>query len=147
MEFSKIRICLFLVIIGITSIILKLSLVDFSLPIINDDLTFSLHAFSYLNGDPTLIAKKNPGWPIFLSIFYNLFDADKFLIYSNLTRLLSIVVSTLAIIPMYLLGRKFFDQKYSLVAASLLAFEPHINFRAGFGFADSLFINSLFYFK
>jgi len=41
---------------------------------------------------------------------------------------------------MYLLGRKFFDQKYSLVAASLLAFEPHINFRAGFGFADSLFI-------
>ena len=140
MEFSRAKIGFFLLCIGIISIVLKISLVNFSLPIINDDLQYALHSFSYMSGDNSLIAKKSPGWPLFLSFFYNFLNEDNFLAYSNLSRSLSIVVSTLAIIPMYLLARKFFNQKYSIVASTLLAFEPHINFRAGFGFADSLFL-------
>lgn len=55
-------------------------------------------------------------------------------------RIISIVTSTLAIVPMYLLSRKFFNEKYSLVAVCLLAFEPHINFRAGFGYTEALYV-------
>ena len=50
---------------------------------------------------------------------------------------------------MYILSRKFFNQKYSLVGASLLAFEPHLNYNAGFGLTEPLFIITIltsFYF-
>jgi len=45
--------------------------------------------------------------------------------------------------------RKFFDYKYSLVGASLFAFEPHLNYNAGFGFTEPIFIITIlssFYF-
>jgi hypothetical protein len=44
------------------------------------------------------------------------------------------------ILPMYILARKFFDQKYSLVAVILFAFEPHLNYIAGRGVSEPLFI-------
>ena len=140
MDFSKQKIILCLIAIGSISIILKLSLIDFSIPVSNNDQLFSLRAISYIYGDFEINPKQNPGWPLFLSIFYRLFDSNDFLVYSNITRITSILVSTLAIVPMYLLSRKFYDVKYSLVGASLLAFEPHINYRAGFGFTESLYI-------
>ena len=140
MTLSKSQIALYLALIGAISISLKLYLVDFTLPVINDDQFFALSAISYVNDEFALIAKKNPGWPLFVSFFYRLFESDNFLDYSNAIRMISIGTTTIAIIPMYLLSRKFFNEKYSLVGASLLAFEPHINFRAGFGFSEALFI-------
>ena len=50
---------------------------------------------------------------------------------------------------MYLVCRKFFDHKYSLVGASLFAFEPHLNYNAGAAFTEPLFIITIlssFYF-
>jgi len=50
---------------------------------------------------------------------------------------------------MYLLGRKFFDGRYSLLLASLFAFEPHLNYNSGLGLAEPFFILALigtFYF-
>jgi len=133
MNLSKRRIFTYLAIIGSISLILKLYLVDFSLPVIFNDFGFSLRAISYTYDGFAVSPQQNPGWPLFVSAFYRLLESDNFMDYSNVIRLLSIGISTLSIIPMYLLSRKFFDQKYSLVAASLLAFEPHINYRAGFG--------------
>jgi hypothetical protein len=137
---SKTKIFIGLILIGIISIILKLYFVDFSLPLINDGQFWSLQAISHLNGDFDILAKKNPGWSLFLSPFYALIDSSDFLVYSNVTRIVSILLSTLAILPMYLLSRKFFNEKYSLVAACLLAFEPHLIYWSGFGYAESLYI-------
>jgi len=39
---------------------------------------------------------------------------------------------------MYILARKFFNEKYSLVAASLFAFEPHLNRWSSLGFTEPL---------
>ena len=47
MNFSKQNIALCLITIGTISIILKISLVDFSLPVVNNDQLFSLRAISY----------------------------------------------------------------------------------------------------
>ena len=51
MNFSKQNIALCLLRIGTISIILKISLVDFSLPVVNNDQLFSLRAISYIYGD------------------------------------------------------------------------------------------------
>ena len=59
--------------------------------------------------------------------------------YSNTIRMISVGLATVTIIPVYLLGRKFFDQKYSVVVASLFAFEPHLNYNSGFGLSEPLF--------
>src|SRR3989344_9692213 len=66
-------------------------------------------------------------------------NSDNFLVYSNMIRILSISVGTISIPVVYCLGRKFFNEKYSLVVASLFAFEPHLNYNAGFGLSEPLF--------
>jgi len=48
MDFSKQKIILCLIAIGSISIILKLSLIDFSIPVSNNDQLFSLRAISYI---------------------------------------------------------------------------------------------------
>ena len=54
--------------------------------------------------------------------FFNLVDSNNFLDYANIARVLGLALSTITIIPMYLLSRKFFDVKYSLCATGLFAF-------------------------
>ena len=55
-------------------------------------------------------------------------------------RVLTITISTITIFPMYVLARKFFNEKYSVIAASLFAFEPHLNYNSGTAFSEPLLI-------
>lgn len=126
--------------IGLISFALKLYSVDFSLPIYTDDLSFALRAIAHNHGDFSAVPEQNPGWPLFISFFFHFLDSNHFIDYSNVVRILSMSITTFAILPMYLLGRKFFDEKYSLVVASLFAFEPHLNRWSTFGFSESLYI-------
>ena len=41
---------------------------------------------------------------------------------------------------MYLLARKFFDEKYSLCASSFFAFEPHLNHLSSTGYTEPIYI-------
>lgn len=139
MKISK-NIIIALLIIGIISFGFKLYLVDFSIPVQNDNFEYTLRGFAHSQGDFSQSPKKMSGWPIFLSPFFILIQSDNFLDYSNATQLISMTISTLTIIPMYCLGRKYFDRKYALVAASLFAIEPHLNYNASLGFAEPLYI-------
>ena len=89
------------------------------------------------------------GFKIYFVDFTIPVQNDNFLDYSNTLRLFGMSVSTLTIIPMYGLSRKFFDQKFSIVAASLFAFEPHLNYNSSFWFSEPLYIVTIilsFYF-
>ena len=136
----KKNIILFLIIIGIISLLFKLYTVDFSLPFRGDNLFYTLNALQYSQGDFFIPQKTNPGWPLFISSFLSLFNSDNFVDYSNLVRTLSLSIASFTILPMYLLARKFFDEKYSLIAVILFAFEPHLNYIAGRGVSEPLFI-------
>lgn len=140
---SKKKIALFLLLIGSISFLLKLSITDFSIPSIDNNINFSLRAIAYSTGDFTMVPEQNPGWPVFLSLFFKFFQSDSFLDYLNLTKLISISISSLTAIPMYLLARRFFDEKYSLVATCLFCFEPHLIYNSTFGFTEPLFISIL----
>ena len=138
-----------LIIIGTISFGLKLYTVDFSIPVGSDNLTYTLRGIAHSNGDFSQSPKKASGWPLLIAPFFTLIDSDNFLDYSNVVRSLSMGISIITIIPVYLLGRKFFDQRYSLVMVSLFAFEPHLNFNSGTAYAEPLYILAIilsFYF-
>ena len=130
-----------LIIISSISIGFKFSHVDFTDPPISEDTyVYVVGAFSIINGDFSQPDRKTLGWSIFISPFFLLTDSTDLLDYLNITRILSIAISTITIIPMYILARRFFDEKYSLVAASLFAFEPHLNYNAGGALSEPLLI-------
>ena len=99
-----------------------------------------LRAISHNNGDFTEPTRKTLGWSIIISPFLNFVNSDNFLDYVGVAKVLSISISVISIYPMYLLARRFFNEKYSLVAAFLFAVEPHLNQNAGLGLSEPLFI-------
>ena len=138
---NKKKLCLILASLTIISFSLSLYHIDFSIPPTSDDsYGYVLRTFSILNDDLSEPARKTIGWPVFLSIFYNFFDSTNFLDYVNTARLLSMIISSASVFPMYLLARKFFNQNISLVASCMFAFEPHLLYNSTHALSESIFI-------
>jgi len=149
LNLSTKKIIAFLIVIILISLGLKLFFIDFSVPYNSDNLGFILRAFSHLNGDFNQTPDKGLGWSLFIFPFFNLIESDNLLDYSNLVRMISLAVSSASIPMMYVLSTRFFDRKYSLTAACLFAFEPHLNYYSGLGLAEPLYILAIiatFYF-
>ena len=146
---SRSRIILYLILIIIISLGLKLYTVDFFIPPHTDDVSYITTAIEYSQGDFFLSQKKHPGWPLVLAPFMSIVNSDNLLDYASTARILSIAISTITIIPMYILARRFFDEKYSLVASCLFAFEPHLNYNSTLGLSEPILILAIigaFYF-
>ena len=149
MNLTTKKIIVLLILVVLISLGLKLYFIDFSVPYNTDNLGFILRGFSHLSGDFSQHPEKGLGWSLFIFPFFNLVESDNLLDYSNLVRIISLAVSSASIPMMYILGRRFFDGKYSLVAACLFAFEPHLNYYSGLGLAEPLYILAIiltFYF-
>ena len=143
------QIAAFLIILGFISILFQTYQADFQIPIFQDNLDLLERAFAHSQGNFDMSPNRNFGWPLFITPFLFLIDSDNFIDYSNLVRTLGIAVTTFAILPTYLLARRFFDEKYALVAASLLAIEPNLTNIAWHGNTEPLFMVALigsFYF-
>ena len=139
-QLSRSNIALYLVLIIVISLGLKLYTVDFSIPPHSDDFGYIVDSVQYNQGDFFISQKKNPGWPLFLAPFLSIINSDNFLDYASIARILTIVISAITIIPMYILARRFFDEKYSLIASCLFAFEPHLNYNSGGAMSEPLLI-------
>lgn len=139
-QISKKKIITWLIIIGLISLSFKLYLVDFSLPETGDSWIYILRGIANSQGNYAETVDKTQGWHLFLSIFFMLVNSDNYVDYVTIARIVSISLSAITIIPMYILARKFFSQKYSLVAASLFAFQPQLNYNSILGFSETLFI-------
>ena len=139
-NFSKKKIIITLFLILIVSLGLKLYTVDFSIPSHLDDMNFILRAFQYAQGDFFVDQKSNPGWYLFLTPFTLIIDSNDFVDYSNLARILTLTISAITIFPMYVLARKFFNEKYAIITAGLFAFEPHLNYNSGTALSEPLLI-------
>ena len=129
-----------LILISLISLGFKLSVVDFSIPVNSDNLDYTLNAIAHTNGDFSQSSHRGMGWSLFTSIFFGFINSENFLDYSNTIRILSMVIGISSIPMMYLIGRKFFDQRYSLVVASLFAFEPHLNYNSTLGMSEPILI-------
>ena len=139
-NFSNVKILTILLSITLVSVGLTLYTVDFSINPNGDNFHYALHAIEYANGDFFISSKSNPGWSLFLSPFTLLIDSNDLTDYVNLSRILTIIIGSVTIFVFYGLARKFFNIKYSITAASLFAFEPHLNYISGQGLGENLLI-------
>ena len=112
------------------------------IPLILDSFFYFQYAIdaSILGQFPSTYAISNNGWPLFLSIFFSVYDSGNFLNYMELQRIISISLSVLTVPLVFLLCRRFFDIKYSLVGAIIFAFEPRIIQNSLLGITEPLFV-------
>ena len=82
----------------------------------------------------------NSGWSLLLSSLFSITKYDDPLFLMELQRSLSIFISVVTIIPIYLLCRRFFNQFYSLIGASLFLFQPHLIINSTLGITEPLFL-------
>ena len=112
------------------------------IPLSLDALTY--FSFSYetkiLGHVPEIIPFTNLGWTYVLTFFFNIFSFETAIEYMNLQKIITILISSLTIIPVYLLCRKFTERKYALFASSLFIFDPRIIENSLLGITDVLYI-------
>ncbi len=104
-----------------------------------DNFTYAT-AINYFGHLPTEWTPPNNGWPIFLSFWFSIINLDNTLQYMQLQKIISLILSTLTIIPIYFLCKKFFDEKIALVGAALFIFDPRIILNSLLGITEPLFI-------
>ncbi len=138
---SKKKSALLLSIIFLVGVIIRLYHTPYNIPIILDGAGYFLHAVDItILGHLTNYNLTHSGWPEFLSLFFMIFHFDNFIDYMNLQRILSVIISGLTVIPIYFICRKYFDNYYSLIGATIFAFEPRIIINSTLGITESLYI-------
>ena len=140
--FSTSKVFFFVLLIWAISLFLRLNAYDPEVPIFMD----SLASFSYavdtmvLGGLPENYTITKPGWPIFLTALFSIFDFEQTSSYMQLQKISGIIFSSLAIFPLYYLCNRFVDKKYSIIPVALFAFAPQLIENSLYGTSYSLFI-------
>jgi len=130
-----------LAIIAIIGLGIRLYYFSYEIPVTSDALTYFLHATDAIvvSGFPNT-AVANNGWPLFLSLFFGLVQSNNFLDHSAVQQLLSISISVLTIIPVYLICKKFVKNEYALLGAGIFVLEPRIIQNSVLGITEPLYI-------
>jgi uncharacterized membrane protein len=136
------RTILYLIIISSVSLFIRLYYFPFDIPLTHDAVGYFWYAIetNVLGYFPSQYPFPNTGWPIFLSLIFGVVDSNNFIDYMTIQRLATIIISTLTIIPVYFLCRKFFSNSLSIIGVLLFAFEPHMIQHSILGLTDTLYI-------
>jgi len=139
---ENIKILSLLIPISIISFLIKSYYFEPEVSLTFDSLGYFFYAadISILSHLPENYFIANNLWPIFLSIFFQLFQFENTIQYMDLQKQLSMILSTITIIPIYLLCRKFFKPKYSIIGALIFALEPRLIHNSMLGISESLYI-------
>ena len=131
-----------LFIIGIIGLIIRVYYFPFEIPIIYDGIDYFSYAvvINQQGHLPINWDLSNNGWPIFLSFFFSIFESQKFLELTYLQRSLSIIISLLTIIPVYLLCSRFVKKQFAVIGAALFVLEPRIIMNSLLGIPEPAFI-------
>ena len=131
-----------LIFLCISGIILRIFYFPFDLPITLDGLFYFWFAYdtSITGNLPTEYYIENDGWPIFLGFWLQIFHFDSFLEYVTFQRVVSSVLSVITVIPIFLLCKKFFNQKYALIGAAIFIFEPRLIQNSLVGITEPLYL-------
>jgi hypothetical protein len=128
--------------IGVLAFLIRIYFGNFEVPVIFDAFGyFSLATDISVNSQlPTNYSIGNNGWPIFLGSLFSIFEFDTVLEYMQMQKILTVILSTFTIIPVYFLCRRFFSDKLSVVGAIIFAFEPRIILNSSLGITEPLYI-------
>ena len=131
-----------LIFLCISGIILRIFYFPFDLPITLDGLFYFWFAYdiSITGNLPMEYYIENDGWPIFLGFWLQIFHFENFLEYVTFQRVISSSLSIVTIIPIFLLCKKFFNQKYALIGAAIFVFEPRLIQNSLLGITEPLYL-------
>ena len=136
------RIFLFLPIIFLVAIIIRFHYTPFGIPVNFDGFSgYFLYALdiSILGHLPNYTLSQS-GWPEFLSLFFMNFHSENLIDYTDMQRTISVILSGITVIPIYFICKRFFNNYYSLIGATIFAFEPRIILNSTLGVAEPLYI-------
>lgn len=141
-EGSRKNITLCLITIVAAGLLLRLVYFPYDVPVALDAVAYFWYAVdtNVLGHFPSNYGFPNTGWPILLSFFFAIFHSDNFMDYMALQRLVSVSVSVLTTIPVYLICRRFFNNQIALLGAAIFALEPHTIQNSLIGISDPLYI-------
>jgi len=136
---------IFLGIIGLAGFLIRFFYFPEGIPITFDGYTYFWYAndLSLSGTFPIDVFGKqvpNNGWPTFLSIFFSIFNSDNFLHSMDLQRYLTITISVITIIPVFVLCRRFCGNALSLLGTVFFIFQPRIIENSLLGITEPLFI-------
>lgn len=119
---------LWLIAILSIAIITRLYFVPWDLPPAMDGIDYFAYSLEIKNiGElPKNWPLGNNGWPSFMGILFSIFPSEEFFDYVNYYRISNVIISTITIIPIYLISCKFFGKYLGLLGAGLFAFEPRL---------------------
>ena len=144
-----------LILIGVIGLAIRIYSYPYDLPVYQDISDYFWYAIdmSILDEFPQMMSNQqlaeppyppysfpNNGWPVFLSLFFSLANFDNILAYMDLQRCITITISILTVIPMYILCTKFFGKYFSLLGTALFAFQPRIIDNSILGGNEPLFL-------
>ena len=111
------------------------------IPIVTDGFFSFVYATKTIfeGGLPIGYAVTNTGWSNFLSLFFVFADTSDPLRLMDIQRTLSIVLSTLTVIPAFFIFRRFVDTRWVLFGSFLLVIEPRLLLMSLEGINYSLF--------
>ena len=114
-----------IVVLGLT---MRFYYVPTDLPIISDGyFEFVYAAKTVFEGSlPIGYNTTNTGWANFLSLFFGLSDTSDPFYLMQMQRSLSIILSTITIIPAFFIFRKFVNVRWALFGSILLVIEPRL---------------------
>ena len=138
---SKKNIILYLVLIITLGLGLRLYYFPYDVPIATDGFYSFVYAVkTVFDGSlPVGYTVTNTGWSNFLSLFFVFSDTSDPLHLMDIQRTLSIILSTITIIPAFFIFRRFVDTRWALFGSFLLVVEPRLLLMSLEGINYSLF--------
>ena len=132
----------FLSLILFSSLCIRFFLIPVEVPIKLDGIDYFSFAVELSKNRvfPYGILPTNDGWSLFLSPFFSLIGLDNFMNLIYTQRILSVVISTITVIPVYYLCRKYTNSHFSLIGVSIFAFHPRLIENSILGITEPLFI-------
>ena len=129
-------------IIFIGTLVTKLVLFPFHLPVNFDAISYFMYSSDiFLTGKlPNEWSPVNNGWPIFVSGFFMMINSDSVIQLMQIQKLLSTVISAMIIFPVYFLCKIFVSRKIALVGVILIALEPRLIINSFLGLTDPLYL-------
>jgi hypothetical protein len=142
--FSNIQIVILLSILVSISIIFRIVVFPFELPIYQDGEVYFWYAndMSILNDFPGWGKDRFPNtlWPTLLSGFFSIVDSNNFIDYMTLQRIVTVGISIVTVIPIFFLCKKFVDPLYAVIGSSLFLFDPRLIQSSLNGLTEPLFL-------
>ena len=125
---SKKNIILYLVLILTLGLSLRFYYLPYDVPIATDGFySFVYAAKTVFEGNlPVGYGTTNSGWANFLALFFSLSDTSDPFYLMQIQRSLSVILSSLTIIPAFFIFRKFVNIRWALFGCLLLIIEPRL---------------------